>query len=181
MQCWIHFQWATGENPAYKEPREVVAAEPSLCDVRTCRSSYNEKMANAALSSSVAASAPTASPPPGLPPPTQEDFVYSPTQAKATVAFGAIVTTLTLVSVIARLYTHKFVIRRVRVDDVWAVIAMVRQLDCARVVRLYSHVFPGGRACGQYLAEYLCVEIPAQHDVDQRRRRGRKGICPSSC
>lgn len=89
-------------------------------------------MANAALSSSVAAPAPTASPPPGMPLPTQEDFVYSPTQAKATIAFGAIVTTLTLISVIARLYTHKFIIRKVRVDDVWAVIAMVGHPDCTR-------------------------------------------------
>lgn len=68
-----------------------------------------------------------------MPPPTQEDFDYSPTQAKATIAFGAIVTTLTVVSVFARLYTHKFIIRKVRIDDVWAVIAMVRHLDCARV------------------------------------------------
>lgn len=103
----------------------------SLLDLRTtCRlSCHNKKMANAALSS-VAAPTQTMSPPPGMPPGTQEDFVYSPTQAKATVAFGAIVTTLTVVSVVARLYTHKFIIRRVRIDDVWAVVAMVRRLDC---------------------------------------------------
>lgn len=68
-----------------------------------------------------------------MPPPTQEDFVYSPTQAKATIAFGAIVTTLTVASVVARLYTHKFIIRRVRIDDVWAVIAMVCHPGCARI------------------------------------------------
>lgn len=89
-------------------------------------------MANAALSS-VAAPTQTMSPPPDMAPPNQEDFVYSLTQAKATIAFGAIVTTLTVVSVVARLYTHKFIIRRVRTDDVWAVIAMVRHLGCDRV------------------------------------------------
>lgn len=89
-------------------------------------------MANAALSS-VAAPTQTMSPPSGMPPPpTQEDFVYSPTQARATIAFGSIVTTLTVISVVARLYTHKFIIRKVRIDDVWAVVAMVRPLDCAR-------------------------------------------------
>lgn len=115
----------------------------SLLDLRTISdlSSHNEKMANAALSS-VAAPTQTMSPPPGLPPPNQEDFVYSPTQAKATVAFGAIVTTLTVVSVVARLYTHKFIIRRVRTDDVWAVIAMVCHLDCYHVSSaLFTYLF----------------------------------------
>lgn len=115
----------------------------SLLDLRTISDllSDNEKMANAALSS-VAAPTQTTSPPPGMPPPTQEDFVYSPTQAKATVAFGAIVTTLTVVSVVARLYTHKFIIRRVRTDDVWAVIAMVCHLDCDHVgSALFTRLF----------------------------------------
>lgn len=89
-------------------------------------------MANAALSTA-AAPTQTMSPPPGMGPPTQEDFVYSITQAKATIAFGAIVTALTVISVAARLYTHKFIIRRVRKDDVWAVIAMVGHPDCAHV------------------------------------------------
>lgn len=125
-------------------------------------------MANAALSSA-ADPTQTMSPPPGMESPTQEDFVYSITQANATIVFGAIVTALTVISVIARSYTHNFIIRRVRVDDVWAVIAMVRHLDCARGDSvLLTRLFSGGRNYSQYLAEYFCVQIAPKHDVDER-------------
>lgn len=129
------------------------SAARSLLDLRTTSdlSCYSKKMANAALSS-VAAPTQTTSPPLGMPGPSQEDFVYSPTQAKATIAFGAIVTTLTVVSVAARLYTHKFIIRRVRIDDVWAVIAMVCHLGCARVglallTRLFRRPYLRSTSC----------------------------------
>ncbi|KAK2763470.1 integral membrane protein [Colletotrichum kahawae] len=87
--------------------------------------------------SSSAAAGPSASPPPNGGPPVQEDFVYSASQARATVAFGAIVTIITTVSVIARLYTHKFVTRRVRVDDAWALLALL----CVIAVNTMQSVF----------------------------------------
>ncbi|KAF9881761.1 hypothetical protein CkaCkLH20_00907 [Colletotrichum karsti] len=73
--------------------------------------------------STAAAAGPTA--PAGMAPPSQEDFVYSASMARATVAFGAIVTVITTASVVARLYTHNFVIKKVRIDDAWALCAVL--------------------------------------------------------
>lgn len=65
-------------------------------------------------------------PPPSGLPPAQLDFVYDAGMAQATVAFGAIMAAITTASVAVRLYTRYFITKQVRVDDAWALCAVVR-------------------------------------------------------
>ncbi|KAL0931394.1 uncharacterized protein CTRU02_214129 [Colletotrichum truncatum] len=74
--------------------------------------------------------------PPALPP-VQLDFVYNMSQAQATVAFGAIVTIITTVSVVVRLYTRYFITKQVRIDDAFAIIALL----CTFSVNVMQSVF----------------------------------------
>ncbi|KAF6840158.1 integral membrane protein [Colletotrichum musicola] len=77
-----------------------------------------------ASSTADAASGPMPPPGGGLPP-TQEDFVYDAGMAHATVAFGAIMAAITTASVVVRLYTRYFITKQVRVDDAWALCALL--------------------------------------------------------
>ncbi|KAK1492073.1 hypothetical protein CTAM01_10130 [Colletotrichum tamarilloi] len=79
--------------------------------------------------------------PEGDAPQAQTDFVYSDSQANATIAFGAIITIITTASVIARLYTRYFITKQVRIDDAWALLALFSTIAVNIMQSVFTKVY----------------------------------------
>ncbi|TDZ14900.1 hypothetical protein Cob_v012202 [Colletotrichum orbiculare MAFF 240422] len=84
---------------------------------------------------------PTGAPFGGDGPPAQTDFVYDVGMARATVAFGAIVTIITTGSIVARLYSRYFVTKHVRIDHAWAVGALLSTICVFIMQAIFAMVY----------------------------------------